>query len=117
MALTIHGIPWWGAAQQVDPGSKTYSAPSLAQTGTGTLHGQVSDPSGAAIPGATVTVTTASGPANTSTNEEGAYTVKGLAPGQHSVQAMATEETETPWRVATVFSESRNARLRLSLGS
>src|ERR1700723_2969693 len=55
------------------------------------LHGQVADPSGAAIPNATVTV---SGPANTvkvaPPDSSGNYTIIGLVPGQYSVRAFAT---------------------------
>ena len=62
----------------------------LAQT-TGSVHGQVADPSGAAIPNATVTV---SGPGNTvkvaTTDNTGNYTIVGLPPGQYSVRAFAT---------------------------
>src|SRR5580698_2462160 len=61
----------------------------LAQT-TGSVHGQVADPSGAAIPNATVTV---SGPGNTvkvaTTDNSGNYTIVGLPPGQYSVRAFA----------------------------
>jgi hypothetical protein len=67
-----------------------WALPALAQTGTGTLHGQVTDPSGAAIPGATITVTTPAGPVTSSTNEDGNFSVKGLAPGKYSVQASST---------------------------
>jgi hypothetical protein len=64
-----------------------WAIPSLAQTGTGALRGQVSDPSGAAIAGANITVTTPAGPVTSSTNENGAFSVKGLTPGRYSVQA------------------------------
>jgi hypothetical protein len=64
-----------------------WARPSLAQTGTGTLRGQVTDPSGAAIPGATITVTTSAGPVTSSTNKNGSFSVQGLAPARYSVQA------------------------------
>src|SRR6516164_4296104 len=61
----------------------------LAQS-TGSLRGQVSDPSGAGIPGATVTLT---GPANTvkvsTTDATGAYTIVGLPGGQFTVRVAA----------------------------
>jgi hypothetical protein len=40
-----------------------------------------------------------------------------LKPGQASVQATATDETDAPCRAAMGRSASRRARLRLSLGS
>ena len=63
----------------------------LAQQSSGTLRGQVVDEQGAVIIGATVTVTNASGVAKTAvTNNEGAYTVGGLAPGKYTVRAQST---------------------------
>ncbi len=61
-----------------------------AQETAGTLRGQVTDPSGAAVPGATVLVTTASGAATTATtNREGVFEVTGLAPGKYGVKVIA----------------------------
>ena len=61
----------------------------LAQN-TGTLKGQVTDPSGAAIPNASVTLT---GPNNEvkvgQTDNSGNYSITGLAAGQYTVRAMA----------------------------
>lgn len=66
------------------------SSGAWAQSGTGTLRGQVKDPSGAVIAGATVLVTPASGtPVNAVTNRQGIYEVKGLAPGTYKVEAIA----------------------------
>ena len=66
--------------------SLCFSAAVFAQTGNGSLSGQVTDPSGAAIPAATVTLT---GPAQSTktaqTDEQGRYTFKDLAPGAYSV--------------------------------
>ncbi len=62
-----------------------------AQETTGTLRGQVTDPSGAAVAEATVLVTTPSGAATTATtNREGIYEVKGLVPGKCGVKVIAT---------------------------
>jgi hypothetical protein len=62
----------------------------LAQNPSSTLHGQVTDPSGAAVVGATVVVTSAAGQAATAkTNRDGNYAIKGLAPGKYAVQASA----------------------------
>ncbi|HTS13397.1 MAG TPA: carboxypeptidase regulatory-like domain-containing protein [Candidatus Limnocylindrales bacterium] len=62
-----------------------------AQSDTGTIHGQVKDPSGAAVVGATVLVTSSSGETLTATtNHDGFYEVKNLAAGTYKVQALAT---------------------------
>jgi hypothetical protein len=52
---------------------------------TGTLHGMVTDPSGAAIPGASVIVSSGEFVESVSTDETGQYTVSGLAPGHYRV--------------------------------
>jgi hypothetical protein len=63
---------------------------SRGQGGSATLHGQVTDPSHAVVPGATVLVTTPSGASiDTQTNKDGAYEVKNLAPGTYVVKAVA----------------------------
>ena len=55
-----------------------------AQTETGQITGTVTDPSGAGIPGATVTVrSTGTGTTRTvTTSADGAYTVTNLLPGE-----------------------------------
>src|SRR6266853_3863517 len=55
------------------------------------LRGVTSDEFGAAIVGATVTLTDASGAAKTATtNADGAYVFNGLAPGKYKIHAIAT---------------------------
>ncbi|MGO9094068.1 MAG: TonB-dependent receptor domain-containing protein [Bryobacteraceae bacterium] len=53
------------------------------------IKGTVCDQSGAAIPGATITVTGQGAAKTFSTNEVGAYTVTGLPPGKYSVRLSA----------------------------
>jgi hypothetical protein len=63
----------------------------LAQTTAGTLRGQVADPSGAVIPQAALTVTSAAGVSRTGTSDaSGQYEISGLAPGRYSVTVAAT---------------------------
>jgi len=68
-----------------------FSAALFAQTGRVSLSGQVTDPSGAAIPAATVTLT---GPGHTKkvaqTDEQGRYVFHDLAPGAYTVQISTT---------------------------
>jgi Carboxypeptidase regulatory-like domain len=70
------------------PSPQTAQAP--AQTSTGTLRGQVTDPSGAAIQNATVLVTTADVANTSTTNRDGIFEVTGLAPGKYGVKVIAT---------------------------
>ena len=61
-----------------------------AQTSGGTLRGQVTDPSGGAVAGATVLLTTPSGAAmDTTTNKDGIYEFKELAAGTYEIKAGA----------------------------
>jgi hypothetical protein len=63
------------------------AAPVWAQSGTASLTGRVTDPQGAVIPGATITVThRATGAARTTvTNESGVYQLSSLPPGMYEV--------------------------------
>ena len=64
--------------------------PSHAQDQTGVIRGQVTDPSGAALVGATVLLTTPSGGSmDTTTNKEGRYEFRNLAPGNYEIEAVA----------------------------
>jgi hypothetical protein len=60
----------------------------LAQASAGSLQGRVLDPSGAVIPQAQLTVTSASGKTMTTASDgAGSYQVRGLAPGDYTVNA------------------------------
>jgi hypothetical protein len=74
--------------------------PVCAQTAT--LRGQVTDESGALVPGAKVSVNAAGGAAKaTKSDEGGAYNLTGLAPGDYSVQASAPRLVQTqPAKIA-----------------
>lgn len=62
----------------------------MSQTTSGTLRGQVTDPSGAAITTAKIVVTTADGKSHTAvTDREGRYELKSLPPGQSVLKASA----------------------------
>lgn len=66
--------------------------PLLAQTPatTGTLRGQVTDPSGSAVQNAAIVLATPSGSVITATtNRDGIYEIKNLAPGKYSVKVIA----------------------------
>ncbi len=73
--------------------SQTAAGPTATvRASSGTLRGQVTDPSGAAIANATVIVTaaaTTSTPIKTQTDGQGGYEFKGLAAGQYSLTVVA----------------------------
>ncbi len=63
------------------------SAALFAQAGAGSITGNVTDPSGASVPAATVTATGPGGATlETQTNELGHYTFQHLAPGTYTVR-------------------------------
>jgi hypothetical protein len=65
-------------------------ASALAQAPTATLAGKVADQTGAVIPGATVTVTSAARKqTTTTTGPEGGFQIDSLAPGSYNVVAIA----------------------------
>lgn len=90
-----------------------------AQDAAGSLRGQVTDPSGAVVPDATILVTTPSGAASTATtNREGFYEVKGLAPGKYGMKVIAPgfapfEKTEID--IAAGQTQRLNAQLSIEV--
>jgi protocatechuate 3,4-dioxygenase beta subunit len=67
-----------------------HSAPRSHSIENGTLHGIVTDSSGAVIPGALVVVSSGDFVKSASTDEAGQYTFRGLAPGHYRVHIHAT---------------------------
>jgi Carboxypeptidase regulatory-like domain len=62
----------------------------LAQTGAGSLRGQVADPSGAAVAGASVILTPATGsPIVVRSDGQGMYEFKALSPGKYTLTVAA----------------------------
>ncbi|MGA2534944.1 MAG: carboxypeptidase regulatory-like domain-containing protein [Terracidiphilus sp.] len=76
------------AAAQVQTPAAAPTAPAAPAT-TGTLRGHITDPTGALIPGAKVTIATSAGGAvkSVTADASGAYTVTGLVPGGYIVQS------------------------------
>lgn len=67
-----------------------FSALAFAQAPSGTMRGQVTDPSGAAVGNATVLLTTPSGASiDTTTNKDGFYEFTGLVAGKYTVKVVA----------------------------
>ena len=95
----------------------------LAQTATvavtGTLRGQVADPSGAVIPQASLTVTSSAGVSRTGTSDAtGQYAIPGLPPGQYTVTVQATgfsPFTSPPVRIAAGQTQHLNVSLTIQM--
>src|SRR5919199_5805053 len=89
-ALTEEGDMHWSSIGRLRFAAATAllaTTPAFAQS-TGQVTGVVKDSTGAALPGATVTVTGADGAEHeASTSPDGSYTVSGLPPGNYSVSA------------------------------
>ncbi len=78
-----------GLASFVAAQAQTLTAPAVTPAAASAIHGHIADPTGALIPGATVTITNALGVAlkSTTSDASGSYSVTGLAPGSYIVQA------------------------------
>jgi hypothetical protein len=64
----------------------TFGSRLSAQNGTGSIHVQVTDPSGRAVPGASIQTTRPGGQTLAATaGSDGTYDVRNLAPGQYTV--------------------------------
>ncbi|MGH9395029.1 MAG: carboxypeptidase regulatory-like domain-containing protein [Terriglobales bacterium] len=88
-------------------------------TTSGDISGLISDPSGAAIPGATVTLTNAgTGATNTTTtNAKGTYRFSLLPPGNYVVSAAATGFSPQKAKVAVSVGQVQAANIALQVGA
>jgi hypothetical protein len=85
---------------------------------TATLHGQVSDESGALVPGAKVTLSTAgAAPRTTAADDKGAYFFVNVAPGKYAVQSSAPQLTQGEAIQITLAAGTRTLNLTLKVTS
>jgi Carboxypeptidase regulatory-like domain len=85
---------------------------------TASLRGQITDQSGAVIPGARVTLSGQSGPLkSTVTDNNGVYTFAALTPGDYTVQASAPELSLAQPVKVTLRAGSRSLNLVLKVAS
>src|SRR5215203_961551 len=90
------------------------AALAVAQQARGTLRGLITDELGAAIVGASVTLTDPSGAQKkTVTNGEGVYNFVGLAPGKYTLQAVATGFAPTENKEVDITGARQSADLTL----
>jgi hypothetical protein len=109
LALTLClAILWLGSA-----------AISLAQTaGAGTVAGIVTDPSGAVVNGATVTITDTSTKIsrNTTTNEAGRYVLTNVGSGQYDLSVNKQGFSTTKTQVTVTVGSALSVNLSLQVG-
>lgn len=92
------------------------SGASLAQAPSGRLRGQVTDPTGAVIPGASITVKNSSGLVVSATSDgAGAYDVKNLAPGKYTVSVTAKGFAPTKQEIEVVAGQERKADIAMEI--
>jgi hypothetical protein len=110
--------------EKIDPMKLTYlilavflaSCPLLAQTAT--LRGQVTDESGAIIPGAQITLNGPSGLTKSATaGNDGSYSFNGLVPGNYTVRASAPELAMPQPRKIALTSGAQTLNLQLKVAS
>jgi hypothetical protein len=95
------------------------AAQAISPSPSGSLKGKVADPSGAVIPHATVTATSADGKKSTvQTNDQGQYEIKGLAPGNYTVAASADGfTTDTEQNVSVAAGQAQQFDFALSVAA
>lgn len=90
------------------------AAPGVAQTAF--LHGTVTDPTGAVVPGATVTLTDSKGVTQAATTDKnGAYSFADLPPGAYTVQASAPNLALTAPISVTLTGRAQTTNLTLAV--
>jgi len=89
----------------------------FAQSNPGSLHGHVSDPTGAVIPGATITAVGANGQSKSAVSDSGgAYQINGLAPGPYTITTSANGFSQsTQAGVAIAAGQSQLADVNLQI--
>src|SRR5918997_2322416 len=94
-----------------------FGATAFAQLETGQITGRVTDPNGAVVPGATVTVKSAeTGAERTATaDEEGVYSVTNLLPGLYDVSVEAQNFAKSTQRVQVTVGARASLDTQLSV--
>src|SRR5712691_12748733 len=95
------------------------SSVALAQdlSTTGSIGGKVADVNGAALAGATVTVTGPTGERSATTNDEGTFEVQNLNPGDYSLKATENGfKTALVSKVTVYVGKQSNLQLTLQPG-
>src|SRR5208337_4331943 len=91
-ALVCLSMNSWPAFAQGNPAQTASAQATTPQTTNGSLHGQVTDPSGAAIAHANVVLvpsSTSAAPIKTQADGQGQYEFNSLAAGQYTLNVVA----------------------------
>ena len=93
--------------------------PAMHAQPSATVHGAVTDESGAVIPGAKVTVSNTAGPVKSgASGDDGNYSITGLAPGQYTVQATSPGlQQAKPFAFDLSTSPTATANLQLQVAA
>jgi hypothetical protein len=88
----------------------------FGQAAAGRLRGQITDPTGAVIPGASITVKNSSGLVVSATSDgAGSYDVKNLAPGKYTVSVTAKGFAPTKQEIEVVAGQEKKADIALEI--
>lgn len=94
------------------------SAPAQDITTRGSIRGTVTDPNGADVPGAKVTVTGQAGERTATTNDEGVYEVANLLPGVYTIKIEQTGFKTVNAASQTVFvGKATTVNAQLEIGA
>src|SRR5262252_2227129 len=93
------------------------STAGVAQNVPGTVRGQVTDPTGAVIPGATIMVKATGGNVESAqTTDQGSYELKGLTPGTYSVTATAPGfASSQPQNISVTAGQTQQFNIKLEI--
>ncbi len=93
-----------------------FTGSSFAQNPSATVRGEITDPLGAVIPGATISARNATGQTVTvKTNRSGAYELRGLAPGKYTVAVNAKGFAEATKDVEIAAGKDQKLDVRLQI--
>ncbi|HLQ52440.1 MAG TPA: carboxypeptidase regulatory-like domain-containing protein, partial [Terriglobales bacterium] len=95
-----------------------FTGSSFAQNPSATVRGEITDPLGAVIPGATISARNATGQTVTvKTNRSGAYELRGLAPGKYTVavNAKGFAEATKDLEIAAGKDQKLDVRLQIAV--
>jgi hypothetical protein len=97
----------------------TFLAPMLPAQAAASVHGAVTDESGAVIPGAKVTVSNTAGPVKSGTaGDDGSYSIPGLAPGKYTIQAASPGlQQAQPFAIDLTAAPTVTANLQLQVAA
>src|ERR1700683_3899571 len=97
----------------------TFLAPMLPAQAAASVHGAVTDESGAVIPGAKVTVSNPAGPVKSGTaGDDGSYSITGLQPGKYTILATSPGLNQAqPFAVDLLASPTATANLQLQVAA